>query len=98
MGISWRVGERLQPVAMEIGHASGHSEGYASVVRDIPFNKPVLSQQNVRKIKPGVSIEDLAEDIARLGLLSSLNVRTDVDAQGKETGIYRILTGGRARS
>ena len=36
-----------------------------STSRDIPFNKLVLSQANVRKIKAGVSIEDLAEDIAR---------------------------------
>ncbi|WP_429810023.1 ParB/RepB/Spo0J family partition protein [Ensifer sp. B1-9] len=63
--------------------------------RDIPFNKLVLSQQNVRKTKAGVSIEELAEDIAHRGLLSSLNVRAEVDADGKETGIYRIPAGGR---
>ena len=40
--------------------------------RDIPFNKLVLSQSNVRRIKAGVSIEELAEDIARRGLLQSL--------------------------
>ena len=28
--------------------------------RDIPFNKLVLSQSNVRRIKAGVSIEELA--------------------------------------
>jgi len=33
--------------------------------RDIPFNKLVLSQSNVRRIKAGVSIEDLAESIAK---------------------------------
>lgn len=33
--------------------------------RDTPFNKLVLSQANVRKVKAGVSIEELAEDIAR---------------------------------
>jgi ParB family transcriptional regulator, chromosome partitioning protein len=43
--------------------------------RDIPFNKLVLSQANVRTIKTGVSIEELAEDIARRGLLQSLYVR-----------------------
>ncbi len=32
--------------------------------RDIPFNKLVLSQSNVRRVKAGVSIEELAEDIA----------------------------------
>ncbi|RFB86393.1 DNA-binding protein [Rhizobium leguminosarum bv. trifolii] len=66
-----------------------------SSARDIPFNKLVLSQDNVRKIKAGVSIEELAEDIAHRGLLTSLNVRPEVDAEGKETGIYRIPAGGR---
>ncbi|MFG1280410.1 DNA-binding protein, partial [Xanthobacter autotrophicus] len=36
--------------------------------RDIPFNKLMLSQANVRHVKAGVSIEELAEDIARRGL------------------------------
>ncbi|RFB86844.1 hypothetical protein B5K11_27580, partial [Rhizobium leguminosarum bv. trifolii] len=66
-----------------------------SSARDIPFNKLVLGQDNVRKIKAGVSIEELAEDIAHRGLLTSLNVRPEVDAEGKETGIYRIPAGGR---
>lgn len=63
--------------------------------RDIPFDKLVLSQQNVRKTKAGVSIEELAEDIAHRGLLTSLNVRAEVDGDGNETGIYRIPAGGR---
>ena len=33
--------------------------------RDIPLNKLVPSAANVRKIKAGVSIEELAEDIGR---------------------------------
>lgn len=66
-----------------------------SAARDIPFNKLVLSQQNVRKIKAGVSIEDLAEDIAHRGLLTSLNIRPELDGNGNETGIYRIPAGGR---
>lgn len=66
-----------------------------NVGRDIPFNKLVLSQQNVRKIKAGVSIEELAEDIAHRGLLTSLNVRAEIDADGNETGLYRIPAGGR---
>ena len=45
-----------------------------SASRDIPFNKLVLSQSNVRKVKAGVSIEELAEDIARRTLLSSITV------------------------
>ncbi|WP_300056196.1 DUF736 family protein [uncultured Roseobacter sp.] len=45
-----------------------------SASRDIPFNKLVLSQANVRKVKAGVSIEELAEDIARRMLLASLKL------------------------
>ena len=45
-----------------------------SASRDIPFNQLVLSQSNVRQIKAGVSIEELAEDIARRTLLASLTV------------------------
>ena len=37
--------------------------------RDIPFNRLVLSQANVRRIKACVSIEEFAEDIARRTLL-----------------------------
>ncbi len=35
--------------------------------RDIPFNKLRLSQANVRRIKAEVSLQELAEDIARAG-------------------------------
>jgi len=45
-----------------------------------PFNKLVLSQSNVRSIKTGVSIEELAEDIARRTLLQSLNCSSAVSA------------------
>jgi ParB family transcriptional regulator, chromosome partitioning protein len=40
--------------------------------RDIPFDKLVLSQSNVRRIKAGLSVDELAEDIARRGLLMAL--------------------------
>ena len=50
--------------------------------RDIPFDKLVLSQSNVRRIKAGVSVEELAEDIARRGLLQGLSVRPVLDADG----------------
>lgn len=36
-----------------------------SASRDIAFDRLVLSQSNVRHVKAGVSIEELAEDIAR---------------------------------
>ncbi|MBZ4691137.1 MAG: DNA-binding protein [Cereibacter sp.] len=63
--------------------------------RDIPFDKLVLSQSNVRRIKADVSVEELAEDIARRGLLQGLNVRPVLDADGVETGTFEIPAGGR---
>ena len=63
---------------------------------DIPFNKLVLSQSNVRRIKAGISVEELAEDIARRGtLLQSLNVRPVLDESGNETGMFEVPAGGR---
>jgi len=67
-----------------------------SASRDIPLNKLILSQSNVRRVKAGVSIEDLAADIARRGcLLQSLNVRPVLDADGAETGMFEVPAGGR---
>ena len=63
--------------------------------RDIPFNKLILSQSNVRKVKAGISIEELSQDIARRGLLQGLNVRPVVDAEGNQTGMFEIPAGGR---
>ena len=63
--------------------------------RDIPFNKLILSQANVRKTKAGVSIPELAEDIGHRGLLQNLNVRPVLDAEGVETGIFEVPAGGR---
>ena len=63
--------------------------------RDIPFDKLVLSQANVRRVKAGVSIEQPAESIALRTLLQSLNVRAILDADGKETGMFEVPAGGR---
>ena len=63
--------------------------------RDIPFNKLILSQANVRKTKAGVSIPELAEDIGHRGLLQNLNVRPVLDGEGVETGIFEVPAGGR---
>ena len=63
--------------------------------RDIPFNKLCLSQANVRRTKAGVSVEELAEDIARRGLLQNLNVRPVLDGEGQETGTFEVPAGGR---
>ena len=66
-----------------------------SASRDIPFNKLILSQSNVRRVKAGISIEELADDIARRTLLQSLTVRAVCNAEGTETGMYEIPAGGR---
>lgn len=63
--------------------------------RDIPFSQLVLSQKNVRRVKAGLSIEDLAEDIYHRTLLQSINVRAMLDADGKETGMFEVPAGGR---
>ncbi len=63
--------------------------------RDIPFNKLVLSQSNVRRVKSGISIEQLAESIAQRTLLQSLNVRAVLDDDGNETGMFEVPAGGR---
>ncbi len=60
---------------------------------DIPFDKLELSQRNVRNIKAGVSIEDLAEDIALRKLLQSLSVRPIVGENGEETGRFEVAAG-----
>ena len=66
-----------------------------SASRDIPFNQLLLSACNVRRVKAGVSIEQLADDIARRTLLQSITVRPVLDAAGIETGMYEIPAGGR---
>ena len=93
---SRRPGERL-PAGPLRRHPMAKSQPKISlsVSRDIPFNKLVLSQANVRRIKAGVAIEELAEDIARRTLLQSLTVRPIVDASGAETGMYEVPAGGR---
>ena len=63
--------------------------------RDIPFDRLVLSQSNVRRVKAGVSIGELADDIVRRTLLQSLNVRPVLDAEGQETGTFEVPAGGR---
>src|SRR5262249_19840411 len=57
-------------------------------------NKLVLSQLNVRRIKSGISVEQLAADVARRGLLQSLNARP-VLKDGLETGMFEVPAGGR---
>jgi len=62
---------------------------------NIPYDQLVLSQKNVRRVKDGVSIEEIAEDIGRRRLVQSLNVRPILDEDGKETGTFEVPAGGR---
>src|SRR3954452_12707058 len=64
-------------------------------VQDVPLNKLVLSQANVRQIKAGVGIDELAADIGRRGLIQLLLVRPVLDGNGQETGMYEVPAGGR---
>ena len=75
--------------------AKGVSQIVLSASRDIPFDKLVLSQSNIRRIKAGVSIEELAQDIVHRTLLQSLTVRPVLDENGAETGMYEVPAGGR---
>jgi len=63
--------------------------------RDIPFDRLILSQSNVRRVKAGVSIGELADDIARRTLLQSLNVRPHAGDDGEDTGLFEVPAGGR---
>lgn len=63
--------------------------------RQIPLSLLTADDANVRTIKNGVTIEMLADDIAFRGLLQSLAVRETTDADGKATGRYGVIAGGR---
>lgn len=63
--------------------------------RDIALDRLVASDANVRRIKAGVSIEQLAADIARRGLLQSLSVRPHFGETGEESGKFAVSAGGR---
>ena len=66
-----------------------------ALATEIALNALVASKNNVRRIKPGVSVEDLAEDIARRGLLQSLSVHRVLDETDEPTGTYAVTAGGR---
>ena len=61
----------------------------------IPLDKLIIHDGNVRQIEAGVSIENLAADIARRGLLQSLSARPILNEAGEETGFYGVQAGGR---
>ena len=59
-----------------------------SASRDIPFNKLVLSQSNVRRVKAGVSIDELAEELSRLP-----GTRLVLVGEGPDPGLRVAETG-----
>lgn len=61
----------------------------------IPLDKLELSEANVRRTHAAVSIEALAESIARRSLLQSLSVRPILTEDGAESGCYAVQAGGR---
>ena len=64
--------------------------------RDIPFNKLVLSESNVRRTRPEVELDELVHDIGRReDLVQGLNVRAILDEDGTETGMFEVPAGGR---
>ncbi|WP_375160796.1 ParB/RepB/Spo0J family partition protein [Bradyrhizobium sp. RDT46] len=64
--------------------------------RDIPFNKIVLSESNVRRTRPEAELDELTHDIDRReDLVQGLNVRAILDADGNETGMFEVPAGGR---
>src|SRR5450631_1021765 len=90
----WRSRESLSAARRgESDMASAVQKIKLSPSRDIPFNKLVLSHSNVRRVKAGVSIEQLAESIAQRTLLQSLSVRAVADADGHETGMFEVPAG-----
>jgi len=62
--------------------------------RAIALDRLVACDGNVRRIQAGVSIEELADDIARRGLLQSLSVRPILGEDGEESGKFAVSAGG----
>src|SRR4249920_2729128 len=57
----------------------------------VPLDCLERSDGNVRRIRPAIPIQSLADSIARRGLLQSLSVRPVLD----EAGGYQVQAGGR---
>ena len=67
-----------------------------SEARNIPFDKLVVSESNVRQTRRDSGVDDLTHDIDwREDLIQSLNVRAILDADGAETGQFEVPAGQR---
>lgn len=65
-----------------------HAENRPRLVAGYPFQQPGLSQSNVRRVKAGISVDELARSIARRGLIQSLHVRAVIGEDRAETGKF----------
>ena len=63
--------------------------------RVIPLDKLEPSKANVRRIKKGLTIEALADDIDHRGLLENLGARPIHDEAGNDTDRFHVTYGGR---
>lgn len=63
--------------------------------RIIPLDKLERSEANVRKVKKGLTLEALADDIDIRGLLENLGARPIYDDAGNETDRFHVTYGGR---
>lgn len=61
----------------------------------VPFDKLRPDPDNVRRTGAMVEIPELAESIAREGLLQNLGVRPMLDGKGEATDCYLVSVGGR---
>lgn len=93
------TGSEIGKVASEAGHGEKLIAKAALKIalfpsRGIPFDKLVLGQTNGRRIKSGVSVEVLAQDIARRGFLQRLSALPVLADDGTETCKFENPVGG----
>lgn len=67
----------------------------ASTFLTIPLRQLVPSPANPRRTRPDAGLDALVASIAAHGLLQSLHVRPERDADGAETGRFRVVGGNR---
>src|SRR5260221_201349 len=98
--VSFRASSSSRSVVHRPSFGSGWTS--RSYARDVSPDRSILRTvfRDTRRsraicLKAGVSIEELAEDIARRTLLQSLSVRPVLDAEGHETGMFEVPAGGR---
>ena len=86
----------MRPPVMEKPTWRSRSKIVFSRSRDIPFDKLVISEANVRQIRPETGLDELTQDIDRReDLIQGLNVRALLDENGEETGRFEVPAGGR---